>query len=67
MRQKEKVKMKVDRLIIIVGISGIVIIEIYALYKGVNGRALSTSIGIVGGLVGFFIRDVKAKRDNKGG
>jgi hypothetical protein len=46
----------------ITGIAGLVILEGIALYQGVNGTMLSmvvmTIAGVVGGAVGFKIKDI---------
>jgi len=46
----------VARIIALVSIGGIVVLEGIALFKGINGVALSGSIGALGGIGGYWIR-----------
>jgi len=47
---------EVARIIALVSIGGIVVLEGIALFKGINGVALSGSIGALGGIGGYWIR-----------
>ena len=37
----------------VVGISGVVAMELMALHKGVNGKKLATAMTTIGGIAGF--------------
>jgi len=52
-------------IIISVAIVCVTIIELYALYQGINGLALAGALTIIGGLAGFNIKAIHSKK--KGG
>ena len=45
-----------DRLIPLVAISGIVILEAIALYKGINGVMFGTAMTVIGGIAGYSVK-----------
>ena len=47
--------MKPRFLIAIVGVAGVVFLEAYALYQGINGVALAAAIGGVTAIIGYGI------------
>lgn len=52
--------------IIYICLFSILLIQLIALWQGINGKALAMSIGIFGGVVGYWIHILKSKC-NKGG
>ena len=52
--------MKIDR--VIIGIVGIITMEVVALMNGINGVSLSLSIAAISGLCGYTLRDIVLKR-----
>ena len=51
-----------NKKIIYISLFSVLVIEMMALYKGVDGKALALSIGIFGGLVGYWIHSLKSKK-----
>ena len=54
-------KHKIDWRIIITAITGIVIIEVVALLKGVNGKYLAAAMTAIGLLAGLVMPQIKTK------
>ncbi len=54
-------KTKISRSVLIAAIAGIVIIEVVALLKGVNGHVLALTIAVVAGLAGWVSPQLKLK------
>lgn len=46
-----------EKIVSITAISGIVILEVIALYKGINGVMLATTIGVIAGIAGYSIKN----------
>jgi len=51
-----KMEFAKEKLSTIIAIVGITIIELYALHCGIDGVALSTSVGIIAGLGGYALQ-----------
>jgi len=49
--------------VVIIGVVGIIIIELYALSKGINGIALTLSIGAITALAGGKVGQFFGRRD----
>lgn len=45
-------------LVPLASIGGIVLIELHALDKGINGVAMSSSLILIAGIGGFYVRDL---------
>ena len=49
----------------ILAVCGIVVLEMYALAKGVDGQALSLALGCVGGIGGYHIKKLTERKKVK--
>ena len=56
-----KQKTKLDKSIIIAAIAGITAVEIAALYNGINGVVLTAAVGVIAGLAGWTLPQLKFK------
>ena len=52
---------KIDFRIIIAAIIGLVILEVVALFNGINGTLLTLVIGVIAGLAGWTAPQLKTK------
>jgi len=50
-----------NKLIVVGCILSIVGLESYALHQGIDGKALSLSIGSITGVIGYFVKKIKNK------
>jgi len=51
-----------SKVIIYICLLSVLVIQLMALYKGVNGKVLAISIGIFGTILGYWIHILKSKR-----
>ncbi len=54
-------KTKVNIFTVIMAIVGIVTIELFAIHKGIDGIALSSSVGSLALIVGYLFKPIKDK------
>lgn len=54
-------KQKIDYRIVIAGIVGLVALEMYALFNGINGMMLAAVIGIIALAIGISLPQLKFK------
>lgn len=54
-----------SKTIIYISLFSVLVLEGMALYKGINGKALAMSIGIFGGVVGYWIHKLKSNKGVK--
>lgn len=47
----------------VVAIASITILELYALYQGVDGQALSLAVGAIAGLGGYILTKVTGSKE----
>ncbi len=56
-----KQKQKVDKSVLIAAIAGLVVLEVAAMYKGINGTMFSIIVAAIAGLAGWSLPQLKVK------
>ena len=56
-----KQKIKVDKSIVIAAILGIAVVEVAALFNGINGTLLTLALAAMAGLAGWSLPQLKVK------
>ena len=54
-------KHKVDKSVVITAILGLVVLEVAAMYQGVNGKVFATILALIAGLAGLSMPQLKFK------
>ena len=56
-----KQKTKVDKTIVVAAIAGLVVLEVSAMFNGINGKAFMIVVAAIAGLAGWAMPQLKFK------